>query len=108
MIKVKRDEIGFYYYEHELDEYRIILFRSKDFEGILKLSPSGTALESNYIDLRDAFMLCMDNDKEDLAIYLNQKFTGDHVHPNTPGAPRPRIVGNDILEADRNWSDLAK
>ena len=108
MTRVKKDGVGFYYYEHELDDYRIILFRSKDFEEILQLSPSGTALESNYVDLYDAFMLCMNNDKEELAMYLNQQFTGDHMHPNTPGAPRPRIVGNDILEADRDWSGLAK
>ena len=106
MAKVEKDQMGFYYYKLELDEYQVILFRSKDIEEILQMSSAGTALENSYIDLLDAFTLSMNNGKEDFAMYLNKKFVGDHMHPSTPGGPLPRIVSNDIRDADREWTGL--
>ena len=108
MPKVEKDQAGFHYYEHELDEYRVVLFRSKDIESILQIAPENTALEENYVDLHDAVMLAMSSGKEEFAMYLNQQYVGDHMHPSTPGAPLPRIVGNDVLEADREWAGLVE
>ncbi|KAB7664972.1 hypothetical protein [Plesiomonas shigelloides] len=108
MAEIKKDEQGFYYFEHVLEAqgYRVVLFRSEDICNILEISPVDTALEHHYIDLHDAVLLSMTNSKEEFAMYLNEKFVGDHMHPHTIGAPLPRIISTELDQTDRLWSDL--
>ena len=108
MAEIKKDDVGFYYFEHTIKEkgYRIVLFRSEDIANIIQIESNETALEHHYVDLHDAVMLAMTNGKEDFGIYLNSVFEGDHMHPDTEGAPLPRLLTNELEKTDRMWSDL--
>ena len=108
MAEIKKDDAGFYYFEHDLPDYgyKVVLFRSEDIVNILGIEPENTALEHHYVDLHDTVMLAMTNNKGDFGIYLNAVFVGDHMHSETEGAPRPRILTTELEQTDRLWSDL--